>query len=294
MGRLKQLGPRIGALPPLFGAASRQEARRQFDRQRLEDQEWRRWYGLQRWKDLRWSVLVRDRFTCQMCGLLDGDTSQLVADHVEPHRGDPDKFWHGPLQTLCKPCHDSTKQRIERSVRRASTKPEWLKPSAIPLTIVCGPPAAGKTTYVKDRASKGDTVIDLDAIVSAMTGGPMHGWDRERWLHPALFKRNAMLGRLCQAKSGRAWFIVGEPKAEGRQWWRAKLGASDVVVIETSEAQCIANAVTDSNRNQKQTADAIVDWWFRYRPHSGDTVVKWSDVAGASPRPDACPQRARG
>jgi 5-methylcytosine-specific restriction protein A len=35
------------------------------------------------------------------------------ADHVEPHREDPLKFWHGELQSLCAECHDREKQREE-------------------------------------------------------------------------------------------------------------------------------------------------------------------------------------
>jgi hypothetical protein len=33
-----------------------------------------------------------------------------VADRVVPHRGDWNKFRLGKLQSLCKPCHDRTKQ----------------------------------------------------------------------------------------------------------------------------------------------------------------------------------------
>lgn len=281
--RLKQLGPRIGSLPPRFGHLGRAEVRRDFDRWRLENQEWRRWYGLQRWKDLRWSVLERDGFTCQICGRLEGDTSQLVADHVEPHMGDPEKFWSGELQTLCKSCHDSTKQSMERGQRKANGRPSWLKPSAVPLVMVCGPPASGKTTYVKARAGPNDIVIDLDEIVARLSGGPSHGWDRERWLHPALFRRNAMLGDLSRASSGRAWFILTEPTAKGRQWWADKLRPERIVVIETPERQCIANAALDATRPAKPTADAIVDWWFRYRPRQGDVRLAWSDAARPGP-----------
>ena len=39
-------------------------------------------------------------------------TAATVADHVVPHRGDPVLF-EGPLQSLCKECHDSWKQSIE-------------------------------------------------------------------------------------------------------------------------------------------------------------------------------------
>lgn len=34
-------------------------------------------------------------------------TLATVADHIVPHRGDPDLFWNGDLQSLCKDHHDS-------------------------------------------------------------------------------------------------------------------------------------------------------------------------------------------
>lgn len=42
-------------------------------------------------------------------------TRATVADHVEPHRGDPEKFWNGELQSLCDTCHNSVKQAQEKS-----------------------------------------------------------------------------------------------------------------------------------------------------------------------------------
>ncbi|MGL4573939.1 MAG: HNH endonuclease [Burkholderiaceae bacterium] len=38
-----------------------------------------------------------------------------VVDHIVPHRGDLLLFWRrSNWQALCKPCHDRTKQTIER------------------------------------------------------------------------------------------------------------------------------------------------------------------------------------
>lgn len=51
------------------------------------------------------------------CGRIEADTSQLHADHVEPHHGDPDKFWNGELRTTCAHCHNSEKQRLEKGGR---------------------------------------------------------------------------------------------------------------------------------------------------------------------------------
>jgi 5-methylcytosine-specific restriction protein A len=79
---------------------------------------WKAWYKTARWQALRLRVFVRDGFTCQHrgCGRLEGDTSKLVCDHIEPHRGSEHLFWdEANLQTLCRPCHDSVKQAEEQA-----------------------------------------------------------------------------------------------------------------------------------------------------------------------------------
>lgn len=118
MARLSTLKPLLATLKP--SVAFMPEGRREMDRHR-DAQPWRKWYHTARWKALRWSVLLRDGFTCQRCGDLvrDGDTSKLVADHREPHRGDEALFWdENNLQTLCSPCHSGAKQREENRARR--------------------------------------------------------------------------------------------------------------------------------------------------------------------------------
>jgi 5-methylcytosine-specific restriction protein A len=65
---------------------------------------------------LRLAIFTRDAFTCRYCRCLEGDTSKLICDHVRPHRGDARMFWDETnLQTLCKPCHDTVKQAIEKN-----------------------------------------------------------------------------------------------------------------------------------------------------------------------------------
>lgn len=110
MGKLRRLTPAVPVLRPAIGrnpAPTYDQAR--------DRQEWRRWYKTARWQKLRWSVLVRDLFTCQRCGTLEGDTSRLVADHKVKHGGEELRFFDADgLQTLCSPCHNSAKQKEER------------------------------------------------------------------------------------------------------------------------------------------------------------------------------------
>lgn len=119
MGKLRQLRGPLSVLKPRVAFLNDDKAA--VSRARDRRHEFRAWYKTQRWKRLRWKVLTRDLFTCQMpgCGKLEGNTALLVADHKRPHRGDELLFWdEGNLWCLCKACHDSVKQREERAATR--------------------------------------------------------------------------------------------------------------------------------------------------------------------------------
>jgi 5-methylcytosine-specific restriction endonuclease McrA len=79
----------------------------------------RRWYSWAAWRgpNGRRAMQLRKEPHCEMCP---EETRQpaTVADHVQPHRGDHARFWFGDLQSLCKPCHDRTKQRQEAQADR--------------------------------------------------------------------------------------------------------------------------------------------------------------------------------
>lgn len=117
--RLKQLRGTLARLKPVIAFLNDDKAAASRARDRRVA--WRAWYKTQAWRRLRWKILVRDLFTCQWpgCGRLEADTSQLVADHRKPHRGDAALFWdEDNLWCLCKPCHDRVKQAEERAAER--------------------------------------------------------------------------------------------------------------------------------------------------------------------------------
>lgn len=82
------------------------------------------WYWTKRWKRIREATLTRDRYTCRDCGRMVTDPSKLICDHIVPHKGNERAFWRGPFQTLCKRCHDSAKQRYERTGTITGTSPD--------------------------------------------------------------------------------------------------------------------------------------------------------------------------
>lgn len=88
---------------------------RRYDRERSQH-EWRHWYWTARWRNKAKAQLATEPL-CAICLRHGRITAATVADHVEPHRGDPVKFWEGKLQSLCDQapyrCHSSVKQREE-------------------------------------------------------------------------------------------------------------------------------------------------------------------------------------
>ncbi len=70
-------------------------------------------YGY-RWQKAR-AAFLREHPLCTHCQRRGLVTSATIVDHVTPHRGDEVLFWDVEnWQPLCKPCHDSWKQAIEK------------------------------------------------------------------------------------------------------------------------------------------------------------------------------------
>lgn len=71
-----------------------------------------RGYGY-KWQQAR-LVHLQHHPLCIYCERAGRVTEATVVDHVVPHRGDEALFWdRSNWQSLCKPCHDSTKRREE-------------------------------------------------------------------------------------------------------------------------------------------------------------------------------------
>ena len=73
---------------------------------------WDKWYSTARWARIRRHQLLEHPL-CAYCAERGIVQPATICDHVEPHRGDINKFWLGKLQSLCKTCHDGAKREIE-------------------------------------------------------------------------------------------------------------------------------------------------------------------------------------
>lgn len=117
------------------GAPSREDQKRKADRWRGNASE--RGYG-HRWQKARQTHLFRSPLCvgCEAVGRIEPAT---VVDHVEPHRGDSNKFWDTSMwQSCCQWHHDSIKQSLELLYKRGRIPLSelWLtSPTAKRLTL---------------------------------------------------------------------------------------------------------------------------------------------------------------
>jgi 5-methylcytosine-specific restriction enzyme A len=106
---------RCNALVPVGEPCPRctRHRRQQSDRQRTEEQPWRKWYWTPRWRAAS-KVFLAANPLCAEClrkGLVEAAS---VVDHRIPHRGDPDLFWdESNWEALGKRCHDRKTARGE-------------------------------------------------------------------------------------------------------------------------------------------------------------------------------------
>lgn len=208
------------------------------------------------WDQLRRRILNRDPY-CQICLVAASDT----VDHMLP------KSLGGTnaednLQGLCVPCHN-------RKTREEQIHMEGTPPA---VTVLLGPPGAGKTTYVETHAGASDLVVDLDLLAVALGTQPVHQ-KAPAVLPYALAARTAVLATLGRPSGvDRAWLVttkVGEASDLAQRF------GAEFLVIEATPDECWRNVGRGDRRHQ---AEAVVKqahrWWIKYSRPIGSTLIR--------------------
>lgn len=124
------------------------------------------------------------------------------------------------------------------------------------ITVVMGPPGAGKSTLVASERKPGDVVVDFDALAQALGSTMPH--DRpESVRQVAWAARSAAIGRIFDGIDSDAWIIQTNLDAAGVERW-GRLGARFVVVDpgrETVEEQARADG------RDSDTFKVIEEWY---------------------------------
>lgn len=238
-----------------------------------------RGYGAS-WRKLRDWILSKEP-CCRPCRQAGRTRLAAAVDHILP-KADGGSDDESNLQPICDECHRMKTAREDSGP--AALIPGWLKPSLTELTIICGAPASGKSTFAKQHMSSQDEVIDLDEIIETLSERHRYHWGRSNWISRALRYRNNALGALSKDKFKNAvWLIVGAPSPSERSRWSELLQPSKgIVVLETPAVTCIDRIRRDESRKHvaQGQIDAVWRWWTVYSSRPGERTVR-SAIGGS-------------
>lgn len=142
------------------------------------------------------------------------------------------------------------------------------------ITVICGPPGAGKSTYVTEHATAGDLIVDVDRLCEAISGLPIY--QKPFGLVPyALAARDGILARLEKAANVSAWIIATAPSVAERDDLRVRFSA-EVIVLEISMMSCLERIGEDERRAEKlgEWIPIVSRWWREYERSDEDTVIQ--------------------
>jgi len=200
---------------------------------------------------------------CRACEDAGRITAATEVDHIRPHDGDQALFWaEDNWQPLCKRCH-SRKTAGELGLTGSSLA-GWIGRIDRPLTVVAGPPAAGKTTYVSERASADDLVLDLDeiAVEIGLESSRDRANDDRNSLGMAIRERNSRLADFAKGRTRhpRCWLIATAGSFRQRQFW-TDLGA-ELVVVNPGAVVCKARVRAEKGPETARAARLkAIDQW---------------------------------
>ena len=128
------------------------------------------------------------------------------------------------------------------------------------LTLVTGPPCAGKTRHVADHRRPGDLVLDLDAIAHALgyPGRQIRYGDHHPVAAAARVARTAVLQALAAGQiTGTAWII--ETKPSRTQLAIYKRRGARVLTLDPGRDVCHRRA--DEDERPEGTHEQIDAWY---------------------------------
>lgn len=128
--------------------------------------------------------------------------------------------------------------------------------------LVYGSPLSGKGTFVRENASEGDLIIDVDNIWQCISG-------LERYTKPNRLKNNVFqirdllldMVRTRYGKWQRAWIIGGYPLRNERERLCRTLNAQEIF-IDTPKEECLRRLYENpEGRDVEEWRGFIEEWW---------------------------------
>ena len=220
---------------------------------------------------------------CERCGKTSDKPGEELhhIEHLTPNNIDEYDICLNPknLQWLCKDCHfivhreiilkefERARQAKKRILHNGCYFNDEGELVRMAVYIVCGSPASGKTTLVREKMTPGDLVVDLDMIKQSISLIP--GKETPDNLLDIALGIREYLYELIEERAvdcRNVWVIASLPRRAERQELVERLGA-ELIECKVPYHEAIARAKADDERRNKTLQLALIDRYFEnYEP----------------------------
>lgn len=138
------------------------------------------------------------------------------------------------------------------------------------LTVITGPPCAGKTTYLHEHATPGDITIDFDQLAQALGSPVTHGHDPSHHFVTIAARNAAIAEAITWHRRGTpVWIIDASPPAARLRQYTAADAGFVRLTAPTSELYRRATAA-DRPREWRDR----IDQWITANEHEESSQVR--------------------
>lgn len=216
-------------------------------------------YNSKEWRNLRLLLIAERGNKCQQCGNIIPRAIDIIGHHkteLTPENMQDNNISLNPdnILLVCKHCHDTV---LHKRFNSGGGRHVYL---------VYGAPLSGKTTFVYQRMTRGDIVVDIDKLYEAVSLLPMY--DKPNNLFNNVIGIHNLLIDNIKTRLGKwnnAWIVGGYADKYKREKLANELGA-ELVFIDVSKDECISRlrGIEGLQYRQDEYIKHINKWFEEY------------------------------
>jgi hypothetical protein len=214
----------------------------------------KRFYTSDEWISLRLLLISERGNECAHCKKIIAKSKDIIGHHtveLTPENVNDVMISLNPelIELVCFDCHNKDHRRFGNQGERE-------------VYVVYGPPMSGKMMFVRQHMRRGDLVIDMDRLFSAVSMLPEYD-KPDNLFNNVMGIQNQLIDNVKTryGKWNNAWIIGGYADRYKREKVANDLGA-ELIFCDVSKEECLSRLAVDEERRYR------VDEWQGY-------IEKW-------------------
>lgn len=212
-------------------------------------------YTSDKWRSFRLGLIAERGNRCQQCECIIARPIDIIGHHkieLTPENVHDHAVSLNPelVELICYDCHNREHKRFGYQ-------------HAKEVYLVYGPPLAGKMALVRQQLQRGDLVVNMDSLYSALSGLPEYD-KPDALFSNVIGVQNHLIDNIKTrlGKWGNAWIVGGYPEKFKRERLADDTGA-ELIYCAADYDQCIARLKTEEALRYRQDEwRGYIDKWF--------------------------------